>query len=396
MATLQQNFTFDRVSGILQCKVNGKRFKAGLFSTPTLCALKARVRAELTQCPVALPIRFDHVAIDDILPEHFKYPGALFQAASQFNCLEFDSPKRIPENGITDYAFDMTQGPACALACAAGTLVRNYFVHVPLSATPRIQCGQSKEHQLNNLSELEQALDNNLHQYWHVKNGYTFCDDKRKLRTLAQIINSEAREDLIGHVKIGLQQDVGVNFRTRTEFVEKHEENHVVTQVYGSAISCSYSGVQKKYWAPLAQLVLDANYEATIWAGVLNYLQKTRAQKTRAQRTNSETTHETNPSSDFTLHDHADMIFLTMLGGGVFGNDKAWIAAAIGRSIVCVEQTVKKWVDEITTGGMALGTETANAADESITVRIMHYLEIDPQFVHMVNAAVQENLLAVR
>ena len=35
--------------------------------------------------------------------------GAVFQAASQFNCLEMISPGERPEDGITRYAMDHTQ-----------------------------------------------------------------------------------------------------------------------------------------------------------------------------------------------------------------------------------------------------------------------------------------------
>lgn len=33
----------------------------------------------------------------------------------------------IPENGVTMYANGYTQGPACVIAAAAGTVYRNYF-----------------------------------------------------------------------------------------------------------------------------------------------------------------------------------------------------------------------------------------------------------------------------
>ena len=33
----------------------------------------------------------------------------------------------VPEDGVTIYSADPTQGPACALACAAGSVYRNYF-----------------------------------------------------------------------------------------------------------------------------------------------------------------------------------------------------------------------------------------------------------------------------
>ena len=56
--------------------------------------------------------------------------GALFQAASQFNLLEMVGPQISPEKGIGIYELDYTQGPACAIACGAGTIYRNYFVPV--------------------------------------------------------------------------------------------------------------------------------------------------------------------------------------------------------------------------------------------------------------------------
>ena len=53
--------------------------------------------------------------------------GSVFQVASQFNCLEMVNPTRTPEDGITSYCYDKTQGPACAIACPAATLYRNYL-----------------------------------------------------------------------------------------------------------------------------------------------------------------------------------------------------------------------------------------------------------------------------
>jgi len=54
--------------------------------------------------------------------------NALFQAASQFNLLEMIVPHISPEQGVDRYENDFTQGPACAIACGAGTIYRNYFV----------------------------------------------------------------------------------------------------------------------------------------------------------------------------------------------------------------------------------------------------------------------------
>jgi len=53
--------------------------------------------------------------------KNVKYTTVI-QAASQFNCLEMVSPNVTPEEGIANYIYDSTQGPACALACPAGTI----------------------------------------------------------------------------------------------------------------------------------------------------------------------------------------------------------------------------------------------------------------------------------
>ena len=50
--------------------------------------------------------------------------GSLFQVASQFNVLEMVSPDVGPEEGVTCYQHDRTQGPACAMACPAATVFR--------------------------------------------------------------------------------------------------------------------------------------------------------------------------------------------------------------------------------------------------------------------------------
>jgi hypothetical protein len=56
-----------------------------------------------------------------------EYAGAVFQVASQFNLLEMASQDVTPEQGVTCYQSDHTQGPACAMAAGAATIYRNYF-----------------------------------------------------------------------------------------------------------------------------------------------------------------------------------------------------------------------------------------------------------------------------
>ena len=88
--------------------------------------------------------------------------GALFQVASQFNLLEMVSPGVTPEQGVGIYEYDGTQGPACAIACGAGTIYRNYFV--PLND----QVGQSTDQQIDCLSLLGETLGNQNNELWPV------------------------------------------------------------------------------------------------------------------------------------------------------------------------------------------------------------------------------------
>src|ERR1700741_4888897 len=78
--------------------------------------------------------------------------GALFQVASQFNLLEMVSPDVTPEHGVTRYQYDRTQGPACAIACGAATIYRNYFA--PIDG----QEGQTATRQFDGLREVGRAL----------------------------------------------------------------------------------------------------------------------------------------------------------------------------------------------------------------------------------------------
>jgi hypothetical protein len=50
--------------------------------------------------------------------------GALFQVASQFNCLEAPGPSITP---VAHYTGDNTQGPRASVSAFPGTFLRHYF-----------------------------------------------------------------------------------------------------------------------------------------------------------------------------------------------------------------------------------------------------------------------------
>ena len=159
---------------------------------------------------------------------------------------------------------------------------------------------------------LENALDNNTNKYFQVTNGYTFSDIPSLERLSTRLQSCSEKDELRDLIKIGLHEDTEVTFASR--FVPPSaraatEGNHnivTVTQAYCSALSCTYSGIDNRHWQSFARLVLEANYEATLWAAV--------ARSREAQVGSSD-------------------VYLTLLGGGVFGNELHWIGDAIGRAL---------------------------------------------------------------
>ena len=99
----------------------------------------------------------------------------------------------------------------------------------------------------------------------------------------------------MAQLRIGLQWDTEVTLA---------DGGHTVTQAYCSALPIAYAEHAPTRWEPFARLVLDAAYEATLAAAVVN-----------AQATGNHT------------------VYLTLLGGGVFGNTPSWILSAIERGL---------------------------------------------------------------
>jgi hypothetical protein len=298
----QENFTLSaedendlELNGnlILNSITNSKSFPIGKFSSPSLKELRLKGKELIKDNNIDFnnSLIIEHRPINDILKMHSQFPNSVFQAASQFNNLEFPNPKCIPENGISQYPSDRTQGPACAMACASGTLYRNYFVKV--DNNEKSTRGQTEFSQLNNLSELEELIDNKKENYFQIINGYSYATEESLIR-LSQLIEFD-REILLESIKIGLHEDVGVVYESRSFQTNDIINDIRVTQCYCSALSCAYSGIRNNYWQSFAKLILEANYEATLWAALINSL------KNDGNIRNNE-------------------VYLTFLGGGVFGS----------------------------------------------------------------------------
>lgn len=281
----------------LVSSVNGKRYGIGELTLPTLAELRARVN----------PAGGQRSSVSAVVGEsrsqhsHPEFAGALFQVASQFNVLEMTSQHVTPEDGVTRYEWDHTQGPACSLAAGAATIYRNYFAPVG------DQIGQTADRQVDALAGMGVALSKltglPVQQLWTMSNGYALCTAEG-LAAVGRLLDGateDLRTDLRGQLAIGLHRNVEV-----TDVVGP--QRRLVSQAFCSALPLGYSRVPREQWEPFARLVLEATYEATLLA-----------------------------AAEQAAGGGSNIVLLTRVGGGVFNNDPAWIDAAIERALGIVE-----------------------------------------------------------
>jgi hypothetical protein len=226
--------------------------------------------------------------------------GALFQVASQFNMLEMPGASVTPERGVTGYASDNTQGPSCALAAGAATIYRNYFASV------NGQVGQTKNRQLDGFAILGSEIAHRLGQpprdLWSMCNGYAMFEPGAVDLISRYLVDLNAQD--IDYLRQLLRIGVQWNVQVTSSGVSADQ---LITQAFCSALPIGYHSVDEKdlaSWEPLARLILDALYEATLWAAVIN-----------AQNGGS------------------TAVLLTFVGGGVFKNKMSWIRGAIERAV---------------------------------------------------------------
>lgn len=280
----------------LVSSVNGQRYGIGTLETPTLAELRATVTIP-NRGRTTVGCSVGDVGAMHSAPE---FEGALFQVASQFNLLEMAHYTVTPEDGVTRYAHDHTQGPACAIAAGAGTIYRNYFAPVNGLA------GQTAERQLNMLERVGHSLSTHLgrpvQSLWQMENGYALCtaDGLAAINNFLSQASTATLESLAGELAIGLHLGV--------EVTESRVPGKVVSQAYCSALPVAYSDVPQQNWEGLARLVLESSYEATLLAAV----------------------GAANAGA-------SNIVLLTRLGGGVFGNADEWIDTAILRALRIVE-----------------------------------------------------------
>lgn len=276
-------------------KANGKSFQFGVLEIPTLSELKEKApSAESFKHQIKVSEIVADVQQLHLIPQN---KHALFQAASQFNLLEMTSPGITPEHGIDIYDRDFTQGPACAIACGAGTIYRNYFV--PLDG----QKGQTHDRQIDCLALIGEAFNNQEFHHWTMRNGYALLtkDGLTNIHSILHKLSDTEREQIKGKLQIGIQWDTEVTLA---------DQQQMVSQAYCSALPVAYSPVKSPYWESFARVILEATYEATLYAGLIN------GEKTGCYQ-----------------------VYLTLVGGGVFGNEIQWILESMTTALRKFQRT---------------------------------------------------------
>ena len=130
-----------------------------------------------------------------------------------------------------------------------------------------------------------------------MQNGYCFptTSGLAEIENHLATCNEHDLNQIRGKLMVGVQSNTEVTVGN---------SNHKVTQVFCSGLPLSYSAIDSQLWNHFPRLILDAAYESTFYIALDN-LNKT----------------------------GCDSLYLTLVGGGVFGNQLEWILSSIGRSL---------------------------------------------------------------
>ncbi len=279
-------------------KVNGTPFAVGDFSCLPLPEL--RKKAGDVSHLGKLTYEYINGNISDII-KGITDEIVVVQAASQFNLLEMTGRNVTPAEGIAGYVFDNTQGPRVALSSPVGTLFRNYAVWNGASQI---------EKQINTLVTVMKELGLILSgrngsepskegQYSYL-NGYLYMYPSTTLRKTPKEIQTIMDQEL----RVGIQWNTPSYYNPTIK----------LCQVYSSALPLgryliseneipmidNINDIKDEYYRlikPFAVALLASTFKCTLQAGVI-----------QASHRGGRCT-----------------VYLTAVGGGVFGNPHEWI-----------------------------------------------------------------------
>jgi hypothetical protein len=283
-------FSFD-ADGFAMLRVEGHTWHAGHFETPSIAQLRERAKSRrpgegrLRLWVLDGPgLATDVGGLQATVP-----PGSLFQAASQFNCLESTGPYITP---VVQYFRDYTQGPRASISAFPGTLLRHYAA--PGADGKRFV--QTDNEQLNLLADVFGP------EVARVQSGYLMAHNVRDPAALVADLTSRFDAIRVG-VHEGVQVVLGYDFEGSVD----DSEHRRIAQVFTSTVAgggYSGAGMDGAEFEGACRQLLRAAYLGTLLAAAT--LRQRRA-------------------------------VLTLIGGGVFGNpipliwdSICWAAAEAG------------------------------------------------------------------
>jgi hypothetical protein len=216
---------------------------------------------------------------------------AVFQVASNFNALEgIDAYEDVQKKLLGSYIHDKTQGPAASLGGFGALCLRRYFLNFTDKYESFANCGQTRDSFVNFLSDIASLTMSQA--------GYVdFRDASRPASDI-----KPPTEDDYKKIKIGVHKNVQVV----AGYIDDHgqqevidDSSQIIHQIYTAAVDLANTNQSFRLnpsaikWA---QIILKAAYEGTLRATYI--MGKKR-------------------------------VFLTLIGGGVFGNNQEWIADAL-------------------------------------------------------------------
>lgn len=282
----------------------GKEYLAGYFRIPTLVALRYSKSMlpktgngkfnVVVGTATHLDAPYRHTVDVGALQADPKNIDAVFQVASNFSALEPVSKNDIPD-GITDYIKDYTQGPFASISAAPGLFYRMYGIFYDPAKEPA-QWRQTETHQIELLGGGIKYP--RLKKIFPVTNGYVNYSD------YPEALNEEITAKDIEEIRIGYHSDIQVIYGLTmgSKQYDVKDKNQIINQVFTAAMDLT--GLNKAYKKnptaiQRAKVLLDAAYEGTLRAALTNGKKK---------------------------------VFLTLIGGGVFGNKCSWIAESIAKN----------------------------------------------------------------
>lgn len=273
---------------IMRSEANGRQFNTGNFSIRNVSSFNFTKRGggklNIIIGTENVKQRKDliDVLLSQSLPEN---DGATYLAASNFNALEFTSSMETARKGITNYAFDYTQGPYCALAAPQSALYRNYFLPVG-----------------NGIGQIENEINLLSSTPIKVLHGYAQIGEK----DLAILESLRFDWDNLSNYNVAVHRNnqLVMSRGEKQTLVLVPDTNRIIHHVYAAAFDFSYSVIDTPFTRYIASNLLEAQYRCAILSAWENYL-------LCPDRLGS------------------NKLYLTLLGGGVFKNSHQSIAEAI-------------------------------------------------------------------